>query len=188
MSNPFDKNNAESVEDVVKVAGVDQSAESVVQAKPPAPGDVATVTPAAAESAEDEVVQVAEEAPEDAQTKVSAEMQAQIHAAAERLARSQARGTAPETNEPFAQFSSGRIMRFRLGRFQFEKGLLTLRKQSDIDDFTRVLMAASPRTQATVAAVNREAVRQFNQSFAETVRARGVDTSDSRGEAPREQG
>lgn len=81
-----------------------------------------------------------------------------------------------------ATYSSAPIARFRVGRFQFEKGLLAL-TGDDIEAFESLMSgkAVDSRTKSQVKRVNTvAAAAAVSQSFLESKRVRGVDTSSDR--------
>lgn len=77
------------------------------------------------------------------------------------------------------QFSSHPIAKFRIGRFQFDRGILRL-SGDDLADFRKLMEKASPRDQALVTEINPEAANTVAKSFLESRRTRGVDTSEDR--------
>jgi hypothetical protein len=80
-----------------------------------------------------------------------------------------------EGNEDNVQYTS-RIARYRIGRFQFEGGVLTL-KGDDVGDFEELMSKASPRSQNAVRKIERaEGVRAVPMKFGSTS-SRGIDTT-----------
>lgn len=86
-------------------------------------------------------------------------------------------GVEPSDGE--VQFSSHPIAKFRIGRFQFDRGLLRL-SGDDLTAFRALMEKASPRDQALVTEIDPRAADTVARSFLESRRTRGVDTSEDR--------
>jgi hypothetical protein len=68
------------------------------------------------------------------------------------------------------------IARLRLGKFQFDGGVLTLRG-GDVERFEKLLATAHPRSQAAVRKIDRSAGEAVARAFKAGQMSRGVDTS-----------
>jgi hypothetical protein len=88
-----------------------------------------------------------------------------------------------------AEYTSGSIRNFRVGRFQFEDGRLALRDQADVDRFEQLRKSLSVRDAAIIVDVNdtkANADRIWRRRFlADSTMRRGVDTSEPKPGEPR---
>jgi hypothetical protein len=87
-----------------------------------------------------------------------------------------------------AEYTSGSIRNFRVGRFQFENGRLTLRDQADVDRFEQLRKSLSVRDAAIIVDVNdtKANADRIAQTFlANSTMRRGVDTSEPKPGEPR---
>jgi hypothetical protein len=91
---------------------------------------------------------------------------------------SQAEAGADEPeNKGKSIYSSGGIARFRLGKYQFENGQLSLDPE-DAEKFEKLLATADARTQAQVVKIDIQAAEKASRLFQKgTRRTRGVDTA-----------
>ncbi len=79
----------------------------------------------------------------------------------------------------YTTFSSSPISRLRVGRFQFDKGMLRL-TGDDLTDFEKLMESMPTLTQVQVKKINLGAANAVAESFLESRRHRGVDTSENR--------
>jgi hypothetical protein len=87
-----------------------------------------------------------------------------------------------------AEYTSGSIRNFRVGRFQFEDGRLVLRDQADVDRFEQLRKSLSVRDAAIIVNVNdtkANADRLAQRFLADSTMRRGVDTSEPKPGEPR---
>lgn len=99
---------------------------------------------------------------------------------ADAMAAAAAGDSVPEGREDEVQFTSTPIARLKLGRFQFENGVLRL-KPKDAEEFEKLLGNAALRTQQTVRRIDRSAGEVVARRFLEQTKSKsvqGVDTSD----------
>lgn len=78
-----------------------------------------------------------------------------------------------------ATFSSAPIQRLKVGRFRFEKGVLQL-SGDDLTEFRGLMAKMDVRTQAGIRTINVAAANAVAQTFLDSHRVRGVDTSQDR--------
>lgn len=99
--------------------------------------------------------------------------------AAGRLARSELAGIAE--NEEQVTYSSHPILNYKLGRFQFVKGVLKLDAE-DAAAFDELLEKQPPREKARVKKIDRDAAERVAKRYLDqaTIRTRGVDTAGAR--------
>lgn len=71
---------------------------------------------------------------------------------------------------------TSRIPRFKFGRFQFNKGVLTL-SAADSAELEKLLESANPRTKATISKVDASAAERVAKRYLESRTVRGVDTA-----------
>lgn len=98
-----------------------------------------------------------------------------------------AAGAVPEGQEDTVQYTSTPIAALRLGRFQFENGVLRLQPGKDVEDFEKILKGSSIRTQQVVRKIDRsggEAVARRYLEQNKGTQTSGVDTSDKGPRAP----
>lgn len=96
------------------------------------------------------------------------------------LSSSQLAGIA-DLPEDSKTFSSHPIQRFKLGRFQFDRGTLTL-SGDDLSEFEKLLNSDKlpARDRNVVKEIDRESAERAAQRFLDTKRVRGVDTAGVR--------
>lgn len=89
-------------------------------------------------------------------------------------------GNVPEGEEDKTQYTSTPIASFRLGRFQFENGLLSLNSK-DAGEFEKLLSGASPRDQATIRKIDRNRGEAIARKFSELhgSATQGIDTTSN---------
>lgn len=87
-----------------------------------------------------------------------------------------------ESNQPLKMYHTPGIERYKVGRFQFEKGRLELRKQKDVEEFQKVLddlAENAPRERNRIKTISIEAAEAMVRSRAPAVQ-RGVDSASNR--------
>lgn len=92
----------------------------------------------------------------------------------------------PEGHEDTVQFTSTPIASLRIGRFQFENGVLRLPAE-EAEEFEKLLEQAAIRTKQVVRRIDRSGGEAVARRYLETTKSRsnaGVDTSDRGGRAP----
>lgn len=92
-----------------------------------------------------------------------------------------------ETAEPVvkesnfeAKYASPQIARLRIGKFQFENGVLTIKNEKDAELFESLLAGATIRTRQCVSKIDREAGEKIAAQFLASSRGqmiRGGDTT-----------
>lgn len=100
-----------------------------------------------------------------------------------------AAGQLPEGAENEVQFTSTPIARLRVGRFQFENGVLRL-KAGDAEEFRKLLGKSAIRTQQVVREIDRAGGEAVARRYIEQTQSRStreVDTSDNAPPAARPQ-
>lgn len=78
------------------------------------------------------------------------------------------------------RYASTQIARLRIGRFQFEHGVLILCNKDDTERFEKLLAAATLRTQQSVRKIDKAAGEEIAKNFLASSRGqmiRGGDTS-----------
>lgn len=83
---------------------------------------------------------------------------------------------ADDVEEANVLYSSNRIPNYRLGRYQFTKGVLKL-TPSEAAKFDALLAKSGPRAKATVTKIDVDAANRVSAQFKESTRVRGVDTA-----------
>lgn len=82
-----------------------------------------------------------------------------------------------------AFYSSHPIAKYRIGRFQFERGVLTL-EGADVEEFD-ALMTTQPQTvKRRIKKANQAAAESIARSFLQSRMVAGVDTTANSVEAP----
>lgn len=95
--------------------------------------------------------------------------------------------TVPEGHEDTTQYTSTPIAALRLGRFQFENGVLRLNNGQDVEDFEKLLAGSSIRTQQVVRKIDRSGGEAVARRYLEQNKSQsrsGVDTADRGPRAP----
>jgi hypothetical protein len=80
------------------------------------------------------------------------------------------------------QYASNKISRLRIGKFQFEHGVLTIDNEEDAAQFEKLLEGATVRTRQSVTKVDRAAGEKVAEQFLAASRGqmiRGGETSSS---------
>lgn len=78
------------------------------------------------------------------------------------------------------QYASPQIARLRIGKFQFENGVLTIKNEEDAEIFAKLLEGATIRTRQSVSKIDRAAGEAIAEKFLASSRGqmiRGGDTS-----------
>lgn len=81
-----------------------------------------------------------------------------------------------DPDDDSVRYTSHPISNFRFGKYQFEKGILTL-KPDEAAAFEELLSKASDRTKGRVRKIDPGKAAAIGRSFLESRRTRGVDTS-----------
>jgi hypothetical protein len=90
-----------------------------------------------------------------------------------------------EAESNLVVYSSHPIANFVFGEFVFEKGTMSLTPEK-AEQFEALLDGASDRDKALIKKVDLTAANRMAQNFLESRRVRGVDTSDSDNDLPKE--
>lgn len=80
---------------------------------------------------------------------------------------------------PIAVYTSHPIVRYAIGRFQFESSTLKLFKQQDVEDFEALIKNADVQTQHTVRRVDASLAEQIAREFVQSRTTTGIDTTAS---------
>lgn len=92
-----------------------------------------------------------------------------------------------EGHEDTTQYTSTPIAALKIGRFQFENGVLRLKNGKDVEEFEKLLAQGSIRTQQVVRKIDRSAGEVVARRYLEQNKSQsrsGVDTADRGPRAP----